>query len=220
MEREIKIDVVRCIKALFSRWYLILICMVACVGVTYIATADMANSYTAQATVYSAAYGSYKQSLEGVDLMQTYSEIINSRKVADRAAVLLGQHDMTGEAIAGMIAVSYTNTSAVMYINAYSVNPDEAVDIANAVAESFVIEAQSITGDKNIQILDEAQFAQMDGMSRQKKYSIIVGLIAFLIPVCVILLREILSDRVYHIEDAELNGELDIIGIIPLESEM
>ena len=85
---------------------------------------------------------------------------------------------------------------------------------ANALAQSFVIEAQSTIGTQAIQILDEATFIGIVNpkVKRNVALAFIVG--AF-IPALIIALMEILSDRVYRVEDASLDDKLEIIGIIP-----
>lgn len=219
MEKEIQIDVVRCIKEAVRRWYIIIGAGLLFFIAAYVTTNNSQNTYVAQATVYSADYGSYQQSVEGMNAMMTYSEIINSRKVADRAAMLLG-NNITGDAILGMVSSSYTKESAVLYIRAASVDPELSVRVANAVADSFIIEAQNITGGDNVKLLDEAQYAQQDGMNKQKKACLIATMVGLIIPTACIVLMQIFSDKVYHIEDAEIDGQLEIIGIIPTEARM
>lgn len=191
MEKEIQIDLIRCSKAVLQKWWIILISAVIVSGSTFIIAKDIQDIYTAQTTVYSATYGSMIDSLAGLDVMQTYVEIIVSRKVADRAALLLGESEYTGDMIQGMVSTSYTEESAVLYIYANSTDSELSINIANAVAESFVIEAQNITGDNNIQILDQAKTANADGLSKQLLYSLIAFLIGAFCPISFIVIREI-----------------------------
>jgi len=221
MEKEIKIDLVRCFKAVIQRWWIIAISALLLFGITLIITnGRLSESYTAQSTVYSAVYGNTEQSLAGLDIMQTYSEIIQSRKVADRAALLLGEEGLTGDIIQGMISSSYTDTSAVLYIYATSEDSQLAVSVANAIAESFVIEAQNITGDNTIQVLDKSVSASADGMSKKILYCMLAFLAGAFIPFMFIVFREIFSDSIYHVADATLDGEIPVIGIIPSYDKM
>ncbi len=219
MEKEIRIDFVRCIKETFRRWYIIIGVAMVCFLAAYIATDHSENLFSANATVYSANYGSYQQSVEGLNAMKLYSEIINSRKVADRAAMFLG-NNVVGEDLLSMVSSSYTQESAVLYIKAVSANPEFAVKVANAFADSFIIEAQNITGGDNVKLLDPAQYAVQNGMSKRKKYCLIATAVGLFIPTAIIVLAQIFSDKVYHIEDAELDGQLEVIGIIPTETRM
>lgn len=220
MDKEIKIDVLRCITAVIKNWYWIVLCIIICTGFTLAYTLNKPNTYYAKTTMYSAVYGSYTQTIQSNTVMQTYLEIVNSRKVAERAAILIGGNRITGDEITNMVSVSSDSNSALLYIYVNSYDSDLAVDVANAVAESFAIEAQSIIGDNTVQILDKADKAYINGMPDYFKYSAISFLISTLIPILILCFKEIISDNVYHVEDASLDGQLDIIGIIPFEEEM
>ena len=220
MQKEIKIDILRCLSAVICNWYWVILCGIVCTGFTLAFTINRPNTYFAKTTMYSAVYGSYTQTIQSNTVMQTYLEIVNSQKVAERAAILIGENRITGDEIANMVSVFSDSNSALLYIYAKSINSDLAVEVANAIAESFAIEAQSITGDNTVQILDKADKAYIDGMPDYLKYGAISLIISIFLPILVICMKEIISDNVYHVEDASIDGQLDIIGIIPIEEEM
>ena len=97
------------------------------------------NLYSASATVYSAFYGSYEQSVDGATAMISYADLVKSKKVCDRAAAIIGNSQITSEMIQEMINVSYTNSSVIMSISAYSSEPTIAVEVVNAVADNVVL---------------------------------------------------------------------------------
>lgn len=224
MNDEIYIDIPRCLKEIARRWYWLVLSAVIITGATFALTYDNTVTYSARATMYSSVYGSARDSVQEANNMRTYSELIYTEKVCERARVILnstyGYSNLTASEISGMISVSTDDKSVIITISARSLDPNEAVMVANAVAKSFEIEAKSITGDSTLQVLDEAVTAYAYNYSSYKRNCIIAFLVALLIPMAIISLKEIFSGNVYHVEDASLDDEIDIIGIIPFEKNI
>ena len=213
-EKELKIDIRRCIKATVNKWYFILAVGLVAGMVMYALKYDTPQYYSATASVYSAASGSYTETAQGIYAMQLYSEIVNSYKLAERAASIVNDSRVSARMIMSMSSASYKPDSPVIYISANSTDPSLVVPIANALAQSLVIEAQSMTGSQAIQVLDQATSVRTIGRGVKRNVAM-AALIGVVVAAASIMLIEILSDRVYRVEDAELDGKLDVIGIIP-----
>lgn len=223
MDREIKIDLRRCIKALIQKWWIIAICTIIFLTIGIMRTNTVViPTYMSSATVYSMAYGSYQEALEGASVMKTYADIVSSRKVAERAALIIGDDTITAQSIQGMVSVEYLKDSPILTIFATSLNSQVAVKIANAVADAFVIEVKNITGSDSVQILDTAveAYQYMDGGTSTTMKRLMYAGIGFVLPCIIIVLIEILSTRLYAVNDASLNDELEIIGIIPIYEKL
>ena len=214
MEKEIKIDVVRCTKALFRKWYMILGCSLICGLLGYLVTMNASPQYYAAASVYSASYGDYQQTLQGSNVLTSYAEIVHSKKVADRAATMLN-HELSAEQIMNMVSSSYDKDSVLLNIEARATSPQMAVKVANAIADSFVFEVRNIVGGDYIQVLDAAENANIEGISLKVKASVLAFLGMGVLLSGLIAMKEIFSDNIYHVKDASLDGELEIIGLIP-----
>lgn len=214
MEREITIDLGRCFKAILRKWWIITIWAFTGFGVLFAVMPSPTTVYYATTTVYGASY-SYTESLQTVNLLSRYLDVANSKKVADRAASIIGNEALTGDMILGMTVASMPEDSAVMRIRAVSADPAKAIIIANAMADSFVIEAEANFGTNNVQVLDRAERVSSQTGRSKLTYGIIGFLAGLVISVVVIMLREIFSDRLYYVSDAGLNGELEILGVIP-----
>nr|MCR5608949.1 hypothetical protein [Lachnospiraceae bacterium] len=169
------------------------------------------NIYKASTSVYT------KNSDESTDSLNSYTEIIKSRKVADRAALIMGDDSIKGEDIQKMVDYSSEKDSSIYYIYAYSDDVDTAILVANAITKAFVIEVNNITGEDNIKVLDEAYGANLefDGRSDQINGIFNITLIAFIISVVLVLLYSIFSGKTVSINDASLGGEIEILGVIP-----
>ena len=214
MNKEIKIDLGRIIKALIAKWYLMAIAGFILAGMFFFLRTSITQTYSASVSLYSAAYGSVSESTQVAKVMQSYASVITSNKISERAASILGDNTITGSYIKSIIGVSFSDDSPILYISASDSNGTRAVAIANAVAEAFIIEAQNLTGSEGVRILDKATEAYEISLG-VRRYTVLGFLGGAIIMAIVIVLSEILSDRVYRVEDAELDGKLEIIGIIP-----
>ena len=213
-DKTIKIDIGRCIRVVLKKWYLVFAVGLVIGMVMYAVTYDTPQYYSATTSVYSAASGSYSETAQAINAMQLYTEVIGSYKLAERAASIINDSRIDANMVKGMTSAYYKNDSPVIYITAKSTDPTLVIPVANALAQSLVIETQSVTGSQAIQVLDQA--TAVSYISRGVKTRVAVAVFAgVVITALILVVIELLSDRVYRVEDAELNGKLEIIGIIP-----
>ncbi len=212
--KVIKIDLGRIFRALLKKWFLMAIAGIIIGGIMFYWRSSMTQKYAATVSLYSAAYGSVSESAQVAMVMQSYASVISSYKIAERAESILGDNTITSAYIRSIVGVSFTEDSPIIYISASDSNGARAVMIVNAVAEAFIIEAQNLTGSEGVRILDKATMAYeiSRGIKKYTALGIIGGIVAM---AGLIAFAEIFSDRVYRVEDAELGGKLEIIGIIP-----
>ena len=190
------------------------------VGLFLTAKTVAINTYVAEASVYSAAYGSIQESNSGAAAMITYSDIVSSRKVCERAASLLsGEYTVEASDIQKMISANQ-ESSTIMGIYAYSTSPEVAVKVANAVAESFVHEITSITGSDSVQLLDTANQVGMasNGSRDLLKKRLIFVMLGLLASSGWIALTELFSNRIKTVEQCIDQDEREVLGIIPYVS--
>ena len=114
-EKTIKIDIGRCVKGVFRRWYLIIAVGLVVAMFMYTIKRDTPQVYSATASVYSAASGSYSETAQGVSAMQLYSEVIDSYKLAERAASLVNDSRVNAALVKSMVATSYKDKSPIIY---------------------------------------------------------------------------------------------------------
>lgn len=230
LQRIVEIDYQRCLRGLIRGRFFLLLCLLIGLAVggswAYFGV-DHQDQYEAEASVYSIAYGSYTDSEMGVTAIRTYSDIIKSYKVAERAALLLGDDSLSKEAIYDMIRTDerviegttyvYENQSSVIHIWAEFRNQQIAVRVANAVADAFVMEVNSISDADATQVLDYASDAKKsyDALERQIQVIIGCGLGGLLLGCCIIWWKIIFSKSIISVSDASLYGQFEIIGVIP-----
>lgn len=227
--RIIEIDFVRCLKALWMHIKWIIVSMVSffiigiLVAIFYL---DAENVYHAKSSVYSIAYGSYTDSANGIQAMKTYSDIVKSLRVAERAALLLGDDSLDKFTICDMIEVKepeinslgyVTDDSSIIEIYAYATDKEDAIRVVNAVANAYVMEVTSITNSDSVQVLDEA-FTCGITYNALKQQLIYIGLFTIigLVLGCIgVVLCEIFSIKITSLKQGSLYDELEIIGVIP-----
>lgn len=216
MDTVITIDIFRIIKAILKKWYFVVLVATCAALIMFAYKYDTVTKYYANATVYSSAYGSYAATAEGVKAMQLYAELVTSNKIAERAVSILGDNSLDVDKVRSMVYANAPEDSTILLIGANGTDPYKTIAVANAAAEAFIIEAQNITGGQGVQILDKADTAKV--IPNPIKRNCVIAFLAGAFFVCgLIALGEIFSNRIYHVEDASLDGEIEILGIIPTQ---
>lgn len=221
MDKTITINVKRAIMAVLRRWMAILLvgCL-ALAGATLATFRPLADQYLAYTTVYTVASSSETtpdSMLRSVSVLRGYAQVARSRKVLQKAVSFIPDTGVTVDMLETMVTVTYSDDSNIITIRVESSSPNLAALAANAVAEAFVAEIRSITGLNNTTILDQAETAQLQssGYIRQWGMRGLITLIAMAAVALVFLVVDILSKRITHPAQASLDGELELLGVIP-----
>lgn len=218
--KEIEINFGRIVKVMIRKvWLIVLVAAAVFAGSMFLlGQSDHSKLYSANATVYSVANGSYRQALEGTYAMKDYAEIIRTQKICERAALLLGDESIDSNQIMNSIGPDFSEDSAILTIYAYDEEPKKAMEIANAVANAFVIEMRTITGSDDIQLLDEAYTYKLysDRADSIKAKRMILVVVAVFLVCAYIALNEIFTSRLKTVCECTMNGELELLGVIPV----
>lgn len=186
-------------------------------GILYASWQSFTNTYYAYATVYTTIGSTTQESATATTALTSYSDIIKSKKVCERAESIIGEYSVTASDIRSMISASYNKTSTVLTITAYSADPAEAMNVANAVADAFVTEIQAMTGNTMIQVLDKAEDVRMssNGMAGMLKTIVMAGVIGLGMSILVTIAGVVFSNKIKSVEQCLDEGEEEILGIIP-----
>lgn len=192
---------------------------------------EINDSYRATATVFSFTGSSSDQTMLGITALQTYSETIKSRRIAERAKDLLGYTDLSVDEIYEMLSTDaryistgtsyYENNSVVIPVYADSDEKIESIAVANAAADAFVEEINTLLGSDTVRVLDYAATVE------QTEYADIIRLFiaagcaagAILIVAACMVLQTILSSRLKTMQDISLYGQLPVLGVFPKEKK-
>ena len=213
------IDVKLLLRLTLKRWYLFVAAAVISLFAALILTSEVRpDVYQASTTISSIAEGSSTDSLNGFRLLMNYSGLITSDKIATAARNMLPDSlGISSRQIQAMVTPIFDDTSSILYIRCSSSNPQLALSVANAIAEAFVAEIGNITGDDTIRIYDRATSVSMtyNGEAEQRKTRVTVPAVTVFALVVAVIMWALFSDRVKSVSEAELGGEITVIGVIP-----
>ncbi len=220
----IEIDFQKCFLALLKNVKLIVfttvIALIIGLGTASFAV-DPDNKYEATSSVYGIVYGNFSDSSNILNSLKAYGEIVKSYKIAERASLLIGDDTLNMNQIYHMISVEYDSStldySAIIYIHATSTDKETSIEVANAVAQAFVLEIGNLTAENDIQILDTALTTKTAYNAKQTKIKtvLLTTVLGFIGCCAFVFLREIFSNKMYAPGDATDYGKLDIMGVIP-----
>lgn len=187
----------------------------------------MEGSYRATATLYSFPLSDAGSTSVGLETLQRYSEIIKSRRIASGVADVLGDPVLNADKIYEMISteprymytttVRYNNDLTVIPIYADSADSEQSIAVANAAADVFASEINSLLGGDVIQVLDYAYTTESDEITDSMRMILSIAaavLMGGFIIICFIM-RTIFSSNVQTMTDLSFYGQIPILGVLP-----
>ncbi len=231
-KNELEIDIGRCLSSLLKKKkFIILITILSFLmglGLTLNVGEDL---YTANATVYAAADGSYSDATTAVTAMNAYLNVAKSYKVSQRAALIIGRGDVSAQDVQNSVNVSssatktsisssasFMNSSAtIISFSATTNDPNLSMEMADAMAQSYAIEMEKILNTDSVKTLDNAYSysKSVDASASAWKLRIVALLAGLVIACLIVIVCEIFDRKVRTIREASIKDNLPVIGIIP-----
>lgn len=150
----------------------------------------------------------------GSYLVKDYREIILSQNVLSQAIEEL-KLDMTPAELSKKISVSVPTDTRILSITAKDGNPKEAARIANCLRNVAAEKIISVTKVSDVTTLDEAEVPQSPSSPNIRR-NVLLGFIAGAgLMVVLMVVVEVLDDRVKRPEDIEELMGLTLLGIVP-----
>ena len=150
----------------------------------------------------------------GAYLVKDYREIILSQNVLSQAIEEL-KLDMTPAELSKKISVSVPTDTRILSITAKDGNPKEAARIANGLRNVAAEKIISVTKVSDVTTLDEAEVPQSPSSPNIRR-NVLLGFIAGAgLMVVLMVVVEVLDDRVKRPEDIEELMGLTLLGIVP-----
>ena len=223
-------DILENIKVAFYRlWKMkIVVLLMTLIGFlafgVYVGLAGVKTSYFATASIYSAVYGSYEDSMGGVTVMNQYASMLGSTRVCDRAAGSLQEYGITSNELRSMVAngnisLSGASTDSKTYGTKLTLvvnvgTSEYVVDVANAMAKAFADEINDLLGVSTLQVMEYTAHHSIN----LTLYFILFGAVAFVGTAGIIFIKEFFSSKVYSVAQCEQDERL-ILGMIPYNKE-
>lgn len=150
----------------------------------------------------------------GSYLVKDYREIILSQNVLTQAIDEL-KLDMTPAELSKRINVSVPTDTRILSITAKDGDPKEAARIANGLRNVAAEKIISVTKVSDVTTLDEAEVPQLPSSPNIRR-NVLLGFVAGAgLMVVLLVVVEVLDDRVKRPEDIEELMGLTLLGIVP-----
>ena len=219
---KIEIDVLQLVKVLWKRKFLIaLVALVA--GITAFAYSSFVikPQYTSTTRIYvvnrnqADKPGLTNQDLQaGAYLVKDYREIILSQDVLEK---VVADQSLTIDAktLGKKVSVTVPADTRIVSISVRDGKPEEASRIANALREVAAQKIISVTRVSDVTTLEEARPATSPSSPNIRRNTIIATIAGVGFVTVIVLLVELLDDRVKRPEDIEEVMHLSLLGVIP-----
>lgn len=220
----IEIDVFALLRTLWRKKFLVLLTALLTAGVAFTYSTFLATpQYDSTTRLYvvnqntDAGVGLTNQDLQaGSFLVKDYKEIILSQDVLKNVTTTLGITDNIKEKITVNIPVD----TRILSITVRDSDPNQAASIANALREEAAKKIVDVTKVSDVTTLEEALPAEQPS-TPQTNRNIALGFIAGAgFAIALVLILEILDDRVKRPQDIEEVLGMPLLGIVPLADKL
>ena len=221
-QEKFEIDVFQLVKVLWKRKFLIaLVALVA--GVTAFAYSSFVikPQYASTTRIYvvnrnqADKPGLTNQDLQaGSYLVKDYREIILSQDVLEK---VVADQSLTIDAktLGKKVSVTVPADTRIVSISVRDGKPEEASRIANALREVAAQKIISVTRVSDVTTLEEARPATSPSSPNIRRNTMMATVAGVGFVVIIVLLVELLDDRVKRPEDIEEVMHLSLLGVIP-----
>lgn len=221
-QEKFEIDVFQLVKVLWKRKFLItLVALVA--GVTAFAYSSFViqPQYTSTTRIYvvnrnqADKPGLTNQDLQaGAYLVKDYREIILSQDVLEKV-VADQKLTMDAKTLGRKVSVTVPADTRIVSVSVRDGNPEEASRIANALREVAAQKIISITRVSDVTTLEEARPATSPSSPNIRRNTMMATIAGVGFVTVIVLLVELLDDRVKRPEDIEEVMHISLLGVIP-----
>ena len=188
------------------------VCLIGCIYGLFIQK-PMYSSYTTVILNSSESSSGININDLNVDknLVDTYSEIVKSRRVLDKVISELNL-DLTYETLVNKITVSSVNNTQIIRITVNDLDAIKAKNIANITAIHFTNEVKELMGMNNVDILDEAIESEKPYNINIPKQIIIYFMLGLVLSAGILFVIYYFDRTIKSIEQVEQKIKLPILG--------
>ena len=221
-QEKFEIDVFQLVKVLWKRKFLIVLTAII-VGLVAFAYSSFVikPQYTSTTRIYvvnrnqADKPGLTNQDLQaGAYLVKDYREIILSQDVLEKV-VADQKLTMDAKTLGKKVSVTVPADTRIVSISVRDGNPEEASRIANALREVAAQKIISVTRVSDVTTLEEARPATSPSSPNIRRNTMMATIAGVGFVTVIVLLVELLDDRVKRPEDIEEVMHLSLLGVIP-----
>jgi len=219
---KFEIDVFQLVKVIWKRKFLIVLtAIIAGLAAFAYSSFVIKPQYTSTTRIYvvnrnqADKPGLTNQDLQaGAYLVKDYREIILSQDVLDK---VVKDQSLTIDArtLGKKISVTVPTDTRIVSISVRDDKPEEASRIANALREVAAQKIISVTRVSDVTTLEEARPATSPSSPNIRRNTMMATIAGVGFVTVIVLLVELLDDRVKRPEDIEEVMHLSLLGVIP-----
>lgn len=151
-------------------------------------------------------------------LMKTYSEMIKTKDLIERA-IEDSNIDLTVGDIAGGITVVPVADTQILQIKFKSGDRYEAKQVIEAITDEFVITSKELVPNGNTRVIESVELPE-NPVSPNKKMNIAIAfLLGLMVGIGLTFLLEFLDNTFKNKEEMERVLDIPVIGVIPVIDE-
>lgn len=218
---SIEIDLLYLLKKLWEKKVLILFSTVLFgLLALLISVFILKPTFTSSTRIYVVNQTSDNNNLTAQDLqagnylVNDYKEIITSDSVLADVISREGL-SITNAELSEMIEVSIPNDTRIITISVNNTDPSDAQRFANSLREIAAEKIKVVTKVEDVTTIEDAKLPELPSSPNIKRNVVLGALAGIFIAVVLILLLELLDDRVRRPEDIEEVLGLVLIGTVP-----
>lgn len=221
-KQAVEIDVFAMLKTLWKRKFsIVLVALVFAIAAFGYSAFLAKKEYQSTSRIYVVSRQNQENNAltnsdlqAGSYLVKDYREIILSQNVLTQAIEEL-KLDMTPAELSKKISVSVPTDTRILSITAKDGDPKEAARIANGLRNVAAEKIISVTKVSDVTTLDEAEVPQSPSSPNIRR-NVVLGFIAGAgLMVVLLVVVEVLDDRVKRPEDIEELMGLALLGVVP-----
>ena len=221
-QEKFEIDVFQLVKVLWKRKFLIVLTAIIAGLVAFAYSSFVIKpQYTSTTRIYvvnrnqADKPGLTNQDLQaGAYLVKDYREIILSQDVLEKV-VADQKLTMDAKTLGKKVSVTVPADTRIVSITVRDGNPEEASRIANALREVAAQKIISVTRVSDVTTLEEARPATSPSSPNIRRNTMMATIAGVGFVTVIVLLVELLDDRVKRPEDIEEVMHLSLLGVIP-----
>ncbi|HEM3669726.1 TPA: capsular biosynthesis protein CpsC [Streptococcus suis] len=215
----IEIDILLLLKTIWRKKFLIILTALFGAGIAFVYSSFLVTpQYESTTRIYvvgqhaEAGAGLTNQDLQaGSYLVKDYKEIILSQDVLTQVATELNLNGNLKE----KVSVSIPVDTRIVSISVRDTDPNEAARIANSLRTFASQKIIEVTKVSDVTTLEEAVPAEEPSTPNTKR-NILLGLLAGgILATALVLVMEVLDDRVKRPQDIEEVMGLTLLGVVP-----
>lgn len=220
----IEIDVLSLLRTIWRKKFLILLTAILTTGLAFAYSAFLLTpQYDSTTRLYVVTQSSdngvgiTNQDLQaGSFLVKDYKEIILSQDVLKNVTTTLGITDDIKEKITVNIPVD----TRILSITVRDSDPDQAATIANTLRDEAAKKIIEVTKVSDVTTLEAAMPAENPSTPQTKRNLVLGFIVGAFLATALVLVLEVLDDRVKRPQDIEEGLEMTLLGVVPQAAKL